>query len=168
MTEFLSDLILFSVLIKLINRWNEYKIMVSVEVEIVLKIIIAALLGATLGIEREMSKKPAGLRTYTLVCIGSALFAIISLSFVDAGQRADLSRVAAGVVTGIGFLGAGMIFREKDRIVGLTTAAEVWVLGAIGLAAGLGLYGVAILTTVIVLIILLGGKQFERIVLGKK
>jgi len=142
--------------------------MVYAELEIILKIIIAALLGATLGFEREVSKKPAGLRTYTLVCIGSALFAIISLSFVDVGQRADISRVAAGVVTGIGFLGAGMIFREKDRVVGLTTAAEVWVLGSIGLAVGLGLYWVAILTTAIVLIVLFGGKWFEKALLEKK
>lgn len=142
--------------------------MVYAELEIVLKIIIAALLGATLGLEREVSKKPAGLRTHTLICIGAALFAIISLSFVDVGQRADISRVAAGVVTGIGFLGAGMIFREKDRVVGLTTAAEVWVLGSIGLAVGIGLYWVAILTTVIVLIVLFGGKWFEKALLGKK
>lgn len=141
--------------------------MVSVELEIASKLIIAALLGAALGLEREISRKPAGLRTYTLVCIGAALFGIIA-SLRDVNDTALYPGVAAGIVTGLGFLGAGMIFKEKEHVSGLTTAAEVWVSGAIGLSVGLGYFGVAIATTVIVLLVMLSGKEFERITLRRK
>jgi putative Mg2+ transporter-C (MgtC) family protein len=130
------------------------------ELEIVLKLILATGLGLIVGFEREVHRKPAGLRTHSLVCLGSALFTITSLSFV--GANVDVSRVAAGVVAGVGFLGAGMIFKSDDRIRGLTTAAELWVLAAIGIAIGLGYYFAAIATAVIVLVILIPLKHISK------
>ena len=127
-------------------------ILTPIEVDIILKLVVAAGLGLLLGYEREVHKRPAGLRTHSLVCMGAALFTVISLSF--SGDYVDASRIAAGVVTGIGFIGGGMIFKSDDRVVGLTTAAELWVVGAIGIAVGVGYYFAAAVTTVIVLFIL--------------
>jgi putative Mg2+ transporter-C (MgtC) family protein len=122
------------------------------EIELVLKLIVSAGLGLLLGYEREVHKRPAGLRTHSLVCMGAALFTVISFSF--SGNNVDASRIAAGVVTGIGFIGGGVIFKSEERVIGLTTAAELWVVGAIGLAVGIGYYLAAFVTTAIVLIIL--------------
>ena len=131
-----------------------------VEIEIVTKLVIAAILGMLVGLERELHHKPAGMRTHVLVCIGATLFAIISTSIK--GDLVDTSRIASSVVLGIGFLGAGIIFKEADKIKGLTTAAELWVLAAIGLAVGIGFYFTAIATTTIVLLILVPGKIMEK------
>lgn len=95
--------------------------MAILEIEIIAKLVLAAVLGMLIGLEREVHHKPAGLRTHVLVCIGATLFAIISTSIK--GNLVDASRIASGVVIGIGFLGAGMIFKEADRVRGLTTAA---------------------------------------------
>jgi putative Mg2+ transporter-C (MgtC) family protein len=122
------------------------------EIDIVVKLIIAASLGLLLGYEREVHKRPAGLRTHSLICMGAALFTVLSMSF--AGENVDTSRIAAGVVTGIGFIGGGIIFKSEERVIGLTTAAELWVVGAIGIAVGVGYYMAAIVTTLIVLFIL--------------
>ncbi len=122
------------------------------EMELVLKLILAAGLGLILGYEREVHKRPAGLRTHSLVCMGAALFTVISMGFT--GSNVDASRIAAGVVTGIGFIGGGMVFKSEDRVIGLTTAAEIWVVGAIGLAVGIGYYFAAAVTTAIVLVVL--------------
>jgi len=139
----------------LINYFGQNFIMAFVsplEIEIVLKLIVAAGLGLMLGYEREVHKRPAGLRTHSLVCMGAALFTMISFSFT--GDYVDASRIAAGVVTGIGFIGGGVIFKSEERVIGLTTAAELWVVGAIGLAVGIGYYLAAFVTTAIVLVIL--------------
>jgi len=126
----------------------------SIELEIVLRILMAAALGAIIGYQRERAGKPAGLRTVILVCVGAALFTIASI--YGFGVVADPSRVAAGIVIGIGFLGAGAIMRrEGGSIEGLTTAATIWVMAAIGLATGAGLYIVSLVTTGITLIVLL-------------
>ena len=126
----------------------------SIEVELVLRLLLAAALGAIIGFQRERANRPAGLRTHTLVCVGSALFTIASL--YGFGGWADPARVAAGIVTGIGFLGAGAIMRREGGLVaGLTTAATIWIVAAIGLAAGAGLYVLSAVTTVIALIVLL-------------
>jgi putative Mg2+ transporter-C (MgtC) family protein len=119
-----------------------------------LRILLAAALGGAIGFQREKAGKPAGLRTHMLICIGAALFTVTSV-FGFTGQ-ADPSRIAAGVVTGIGFIGAGaIIFRTADGYVaGLTTAASIWVAAGIGVAAGAGLYVASAVTTAIVLIIL--------------
>lgn len=121
------------------------------ELEMVLRILLAAVLGALVGYQRERSDKPAGLRTVMLIAVGASLFTVASVyAFGE-----ETSRVAAGVVTGIGFLGAGSIIRRGEGIVeGLTTAATIWAVAAIGLAAGTGLYIVAVAATLIVLAIL--------------
>lgn len=129
-----------------------------VETEMVIKLIVSAVLGGLVGFEREIHRKPAGLRTHSLVCIGATLFTIMSINIVGA----DPSRIAAGIVMGIGFLGAGMIFKSEDRVRGLTTAAELWVLAAIGLAVGLGFYFAALITTLIIIFILIPLKYMER------
>ena len=115
------------------------------------RVLIAAILGIILGLERQRSNKDAGTRTYALVAAGSALFTVLSIEGFDA---ADTSRVAAQIVTGIGFLGAGLIFRQGASVQGLTTAAGLWSVAAIGMAAGTGLWGLAIVVTVIVLLVL--------------
>ncbi len=127
-----------------------------VETEILLKLVLSLALGALVGLEREIHKKPAGLRTHTLVCVGSTLFAVLSVSFGE-----DPARIAAGVVTGVGFLGAGMIIQAKDKVVGLTTAAELWALAAIGVAAGVGNYFAAVAAAAVVLLVLWPGKMIE-------
>ena len=125
----------------------------AIEVEIVLRLLLATLLGGLIGYQRERAAKPAGLRTHILICIGSALFTVASLQ--GFGGAADPARIAAGIVAGIGFLGAGAILhREGGLVGGLTTAATIWVVAAIGLAAGAGLYVIAGVTTAIVLVVL--------------
>ena len=128
------------------------------ELEFLLRIFCAAILGGIIGLEREYRSKEAGFRTHFLVALGSALFMIVSAyGFSDAMdnelQRWDVSRVAAQVVSGIGFIGAGtIIFRKAENVVsGLTTAAGLWVTAAMGLACGGGMYVLAIGSTVMVL-----------------
>lgn len=125
------------------------------EVEIILRLLLAAALGAGIGYQRERARKPAGLRTHILICLGSALFAVISVFGFSGG--ADAARVAAGVVTGIGFIGAGVILRgvRGDQLVGITTAASVWITAAIGLAAGTGMYLVAFIAAVVSVLVLM-------------
>ena len=127
--------------------------------EVVLRLALAAALGAAIGLEREIREREAGLRTHLLVSLGSALFTIVSAygfhAFLSSGQsvvRADPSRIAAQIVTGIGFLGAGAIIRQGLSVRGLTTAATLWVVAAIGLATGAGYYSAAVVTTVLVLV----------------
>ena len=129
--------------------------------EALLRLALAALFGGAIGIEREYREREAGLRTHMLVSVGSALFTITSAYgfrdfLVHGGSvvRADPSRVAAQIVTGIGFLGAGAIIRQGLAVRGLTTAATLWVCAAIGLTAGTGYYSAALMTTVVVLFLL--------------
>jgi putative Mg2+ transporter-C (MgtC) family protein len=129
--------------------------------EALLRLVLAAALGAAVGFERELREREAGLRTHLLVALGSALFTIVSAygfhSFLSSGAsvvRADPTRIAAQIVTGIGFLGAGAIIRQGFSVRGLTTAATLWVVAAIGLAAGAGYYSGALITTAIVLLAL--------------
>ena len=119
------------------------------ETDALIRIVIAALLGAVLGLERELSDKPAGLRTHMLVAEGAALFMVGSLlltqEFAPKGSSLSLdpTRVASTIVTGIGFLGGGAILQSRDRVKGITTAAAIWVAAAVGLLAGAGFYLVA-------------------------
>ena len=124
------------------------------DAELIQRLLLAALLGAILGFERELRQKSAGLRTNTLIAIGSALFTLMSYELADAAG-ADPSRVAAQIVTGIGFLGAGAIMRTDSGIYGLTTAATIWVNAAVGVAAGGGEYHLAFIATGITLGVLL-------------
>jgi putative Mg2+ transporter-C (MgtC) family protein len=126
--------------------------------EVLLRVALAAVLGGILGLERELREREAGLRTHLLVSVGSALFTIVSAygfhEFLASGAsvvRADPTRIAAQIVTGIGFLGAGAIIRQGLSIRGLTTAATLWVVAAIGLAAGAGYYSGAVITTAVAL-----------------
>lgn len=125
-----------------------------------LKVFLAVVLGGAIGIEREFSDKPAGFRTNILVCLGATLFTIISMK-ITGGTVKDPGRIAAQIVTGIGFLGAGAIIREGGGIVGLTTAATIWVVSAIGVSIGSGNYGTAIVSTSLVVIIHTGFSYVE-------
>jgi putative Mg2+ transporter-C (MgtC) family protein len=121
------------------------------EIEIAIRLVLAAVFGAAVGYERRSADKPAGLRTLSLVAVGSALFTVISsFSF----ETADQSRVAAQIVTGVGFLGAGVILRSGVGVSGLTTAATIWATAAIGMAVGSGLYIASIGGTALMLVIL--------------
>ena len=125
----------------------------AVELEMILRLLLAAALGAIIGFQRERAGKTAGIRTNILICVGAALFTVVSYGF---GAAADPSRIAAGVVAGIGFLGAGVIIRTGEGFVGgLTTAATIWAVAGIGLAAGTGLYLISAVATFLVLIVLL-------------
>jgi putative Mg2+ transporter-C (MgtC) family protein len=133
-------------------------------VDYVWRLLLAAGLGAALGVEREYWQKPAGLRTNILIAIGAALFTLISLG-MTAGTG-DPSRVAGQIVTGIGFLGGGAIMRNRNTVHGMTTAATIWVNAAIGIAAGSGLYLLATFATGMTLGVLVllpfVEKKFER------
>ena len=123
------------------------------EAEMVLRLILAAFLGFLIGLQRAFSGQPAGERTHALVALGSATFALLSITEFEGG---DPNRIAAGVVTGLGFLGAGMIWRRReDGVQGLTTAAGIWVVGGIGLAVGTGSYLLGISVAILVGLILL-------------
>lgn len=121
-------------------------------VDFVWRLLLAAGLGAAIGLEREYRRKPAGLRTNILIAIGSCLFTILSLEMGRASGTAD--RISAQIVTGIGFLGGGAILRNRDSVHGMTTAATIWVNAAIGVAAGTGQYLLATVTTALTLVVL--------------
>ncbi|MCC6178920.1 MAG: MgtC/SapB family protein [Chloroflexi bacterium] len=117
---------------------------------LVARMLLAFALGGVLGWERERAGRPAGLRTHMLVTAGAAAYTIVSIyGFVDLGTVRDPGRVAAQIVTGVGFLGAGTIWRTSSAVRGLTTAASIWLAAAIGMFAGAGLYLLAIVTTVL-------------------
>src|SRR4051812_18165246 len=120
--------------------------------DLVLRLVLAAGLGAAIGLEREWHRKPAGLRTNMLIALGAALFTMISVEMGTAGGTAD--RIAAQIVTGIGFLGAGAILRSGGSVHGMTTAATIWVNAAIGMAVGAGELMVASLATAVALVVL--------------
>jgi putative Mg2+ transporter-C (MgtC) family protein len=124
----------------------------TLQLEMVLRLLLAAGLGALIGWQREKAHRPAGLRTHTLIAIGAALFTIASIYGFIGGTP---TQVAAGVVTGVGFIGAGAILHHTRTVEGLTTAASVWVVAAIGLAVGTGMYLFAIISTIIVFLVLL-------------
>jgi putative Mg2+ transporter-C (MgtC) family protein len=113
---------------------------------ILLRLFVAALLGGAIGLERELRERGAGLRTHTVVCVGSALFTLVS-AYAFVGPRVDPTRIAAQIVSGIGFLGAGAIIRQGLSVRGLTTAATLWLVAAIGMAAGAGYYDAAVIAT---------------------
>ena len=121
-------------------------------VDMVWRLLLAAGLGAALGLEREYRQKPAGLRTNILIAVGSALFTILSLEVTR--TVGDPSRVAGQIVTGIGFLGGGAIMRNRNTVHGMTTAATIWVNAAIGVGAGMGQYSLATFTAALTLVVL--------------
>ena len=131
------------------------------DLDLTIRLLLAALLGGILGAEREWRNKEAGLRTNILIAIGSALFTLMSIELTD-GKTGDTSRVAAQIVTGVGFLGAGAIMRTNGGIQGLTTAATIWVNAAVGVAAGGGEYHLAVIATIITLAVLLVLQPIEK------
>ena len=118
--------------------------------DITLRLVLAVLAGGIIGLEREVVHKPAGVRTHMLVCLGSAIFALITFESLPN----EVARIIAGVATGVGFLGAGTIFKTKNDVQGLTTAASVWTVAALGLGIGLGYYTIMVVAVILILIVL--------------
>jgi putative Mg2+ transporter-C (MgtC) family protein len=131
--------------------------------EITLKLLLAVALGGLIGIERESSQKPAGFRTNILICTGAAMMMILSGLIFQKNEEnlGDLTRIAAGVITGIGFIGAGTIIQARGSVVGLTTAATLWAVAGLGLVIGAGFYWIAILFTTIIILTLVIFRQIE-------
>lgn len=142
--------------------------------EVIIRLMLAIIVGGLIGYEREYKNRPAGFRTHILVCIGAAVTSMIQLYAIQetsnmilqhpalaSALKADIGRLGAQVITGVGFLGAGTIMHEKGSVKGLTTAASIWVVACIGLAVGLGYYFVSITATIGVFIVLVSLKQFE-------
>src|ERR1700685_4307357 len=121
----------------MLHDWNIY---------VVGRLLLAALLGGLVGTERELSHKPAGIRTNMLICLGSALFTIISYEMAS-NAGGDHTRIPAQIITGIGFIGAGVVIRERGAVIGITSAATLFVVAAVGMAVGAGLHMTAIFTT---------------------
>jgi len=123
----------------------------ELELELVARVILGFILSGIVGLEREVSLKPAGLRTHILVGLGSTLLTVLSL---NAFPYSDSSRVAASIIVGIGFLGAGTIIKTKEKVIGLTTAATLWIVASIGVAVGAGFYLLATIATTLAFLVL--------------
>ena len=121
--------------------------------EDVLSIVLATVLGAAIGLEREFSGKAAGLRTNVLICLGAAVFTIISKRMVE-GTDGSIVRIAAQIVTGVGFLGAGAVIQDRRGVHGLTTAATIWLVASIGMACGAGFYELAFMSSLLAIFVL--------------
>lgn len=137
--------------------------------EIILKLVLAVALGGLIGIERETSQKPAGFRTNILVCVGSAMMMSLAVALVQGSSATpdSLIRMAAGVVTGIGFLGAGTIIHARGMVIGLTTATTIWVVAGLGLAIGAGYYVPALILTALIIATLVAFRKIEDVYLKK-
>ena len=152
----------------------------QLELTMVLRLIVAAILGGIVGMERGSGDRPAGFRTHILVCVGSALFMLVSIYGFDdiapvttnleddIGTRRDTARIAAQVVSGIGFLGAGTILHEGLTIKGLTTAASLWIVSAIGLAVGSGMYLLSAVATMLTMLTLVTFRTWEKRFAGNR
>jgi putative Mg2+ transporter-C (MgtC) family protein len=141
--------------------------------QVIIRLFFSLILGGLIGLERQLHRRAAGLRTHILVSLGSCLIMLTSIYISDIYKNialVDPSRIAAGVITGIGFLGAGAIIREREKegVKGLTTAASLWVVAGIGLAMGCGFYVAGLFTTILALVTLFFLGFLERSVLSKK
>lgn len=140
----------------------------ALKLVLLLKLLLATVLGGAIGLEREIAGKPAGLRTNILICVGAALFMHLSIYVAEIGYSpdghpyGDTTRIAAQIVSGIGFLGAGAILHAHGAVVGLTTAATIWVVAAVGAAVGAGAYVEGVGTSVLIILVLVGLRPFER------
>jgi len=131
-------------------------------IALIFRILLSVILGAIVGFEREIEEKPAGIRTHILVCMGATLFTISSF-YLTPLSSGDATRIAAGIVTGIGFIGAGSIIATKGHVKGLTTAASLWVVSGIGMMVGLGSYILSSASAIIVFIVLRLGEIEKKI-----
>ena len=141
------------------------------DTQILIRLSLTLVLSGLIGLERQIHRRSAGLRTHILVALGSCLIMLTSLYVFDIYKNEvniDPTRIAAGVITGIGFLGAGAIIREREGIKGLTTAASLWVVAGIGLAMGCGFYSAGVYTTVLALVALIFLRYLEDMILGKE
>jgi len=135
---------------------------------VIINLTLAFFLGGIVGWFRELEGKTAGMRTHILVCVGSALFMIVSYKMMILGNNGDPSRIVAGVVTGIGFLGAGCIVQSGSGVKGVTTAASIWITAAIGIAAGAGFYTEALMVVFLTVVALELLRQVEKRVIKTK
>jgi len=140
----------------------------SLNIVIAIKLVLAIMCGGAIGFERELSRKAAGLRTNVLICLGSALFMIVSRHIGGGAPYTDPARLVAQVVTGIGFIGAGVILQARGSVTGLTTAATIFVVAAVGIAIGEGMFGAALLSTTLIIIVLVALRRVERFVLRRQ
>ncbi len=134
----------------------------------VIAMVVSTVLGTLVGFERQMGRKPAGLRTHVLVCLGSTMFTLLTVHAARefGGPSMDPTRIVHGVITGVGFLGAGSILRQEGYVHGLTTAASIWMVAAIGTTVGVHAYSLAVVGTVLALIGLEGFRWVERFLSG--
>lgn len=135
---------------------------------IAVKLMTAMLCGGAIGFERELSQKPAGLRTNVLICIGAALFTIVSRHISGGAPYTDPARLVAQVVTAIGFIGAGVILQSRGSISGLTTAATILLVGAVGVTIGEGMFTVAVMATLLVIVVLVLLRKVERAFVSRR
>ncbi|MBU1727619.1 MAG: MgtC/SapB family protein [Candidatus Omnitrophica bacterium] len=141
------------------------------DMQVIVRLLLAVVLSGLIGLERQFHKRTAGLRTHILVSLGSCLIMLTSLYVFDIYSSKvplDPTRIAAGVITGIGFLGAGTIIRDREGIRGLTTAASLWAVAGIGMAVGCGFYVGAVFTSVLVLVVLFFLRYIENIVFDEQ
>jgi len=131
------------------------------------KLGLAILCGGAIGVERELNRKPAGLRTNVLICFGAALYMIVSRHISGGAPYTDPARLAAQVVAGIGFLGAGVILQARGSVTGLTTAATIFVVGAVGISIGEGMFPLALFSTISIILVLVVLRKLERLVVRR-
>jgi putative Mg2+ transporter-C (MgtC) family protein len=137
-------------------------------IEIMLKLLMAMFCGGAIGFERELSRKAAGLRTNVLICMGAALYMIVSRHISGGAPYTDPARLVAQVVTGIGFLGAGVIMQSRGSITGLTTAATIFLVGALGISIGEGMFGIAAISTALIIVVLVLLRRVEQQIILRK
>ncbi len=136
--------------------------------EVATRLVVATLIGSSIGLDRELRNKPAGLKTHALVALGAALVTVVTAALTDLKHPdiAGMSRVIQGIIAGVGFLGGGAILKSSDEMVtGITTAASIWLVASLGIASGAGEFGAALIAVVIALIILIVGNAVEKRVL---
>lgn len=138
------------------------EILISQNLEIFVRLFVAVILGGLIGLERQLAKKTAGLRTFSLVSLGSALFTVISIILSDKFPSVDISRIPSQIITGVGFIGAGIIIFHGVHPKGITTAAGLWVSSAVGVASGFGFYSLAAFTTLLTILIFVVFWFFEE------
>lgn len=129
--------------------------------DILLRLIVAGVLSAIIGWEREYRHRPAGIRTNAIAGMATALLTMISINIGAAGENVDVSRIAANILVGVGFIGAGAIIQSRGIVKGLTTAATIWMVAGIGMAVGLGMFNAAVIATILVLVILVALRNIQ-------